>query len=1015
MTSFHILGPLRVVVDGEPVPIVRRQERGILTMLSTQPRRVVHVDRLIELIWADRPPEHPLQAVWTCLSRLRTTLVKSGSARDVIERSANGYRLNVDPRDVDAHRFELLVLDAQRSEDPAARSRLLRTALDLWRGPALADIDNDTMRNGLAVRLDERRRAAVYMRLEADLGLGAHAAIVGELVELTREAPLDETLARFLMTALSRSGRRDEALDAYRRLATGLREELGLDPGEAVTALQAAVLRGEEPRGAAAGPSGAAEEPARIAPAQLPLVPAGFAGRDQPLRRLDALMETWSERYPATLITAIAGCPGVGKTTLAVYWAHRIRHRFPDGQLYLDLNGHASTAPMRATEALAHLLRGLGVPDDRIPVDPAQAAAAYRTALAGTRTLVVLDNVRDAEQVRPLLPGGTTCMVLVTSRERLTGLVAREGATLLTLDVLSPPESQDLLASVLGERRVSAEPEAAAELARLCGHLPLALRVVAARLVDSPLRLGDQVAALSRGDRIDALRIADDPQAGVDAAFDLSYQGLSSPARRLFRLLGLLPSMEFSAGATAALLATSPSRADELLDRLGAAHLLNQPTPGRYAFHDLLRHYAARLAHRTDRRAARSDATDRVFRYYLDHADRAVELLHPDTVRAPRDGYRTPRSRPGSATASEAGTWLETERDNLLSVIAHTSTYGPPTVCWQLVESLTGYFWRTGHTIDWIRAADAGLAAANLDGTPTARAAMHLNLGLAQERLRHNRGAADHYRSAVGLSRQAEWPDGLATALTRLGNIHLLIGELGEATECHLQALELHRRTGHRAAQAAVLINLGTVSAHGGRLAEALERHTAALALLEPDGSPSARANALANIGHTELALGRPAIAQTHLEAALRINRETENRLAEAITLHDLAEVQRENGDLIRARTTGGAALDLARETKGRLITSYILNLLGTVDLRLGRLDAAHDHHDHALRIAHEIDAAYPYTDALIGLAMVAGQAGQHAPARTYLHRAQDSADRFGYTALARRARSCREDLAMTR
>jgi hypothetical protein len=391
----------------------------------------------------------------------------------------------------------------------------------------------------------------------------------------------------------------------------------------------------------------------------LPADVTAFTGRRRQLEALDGLLESGADTT-AVVISAIAGTAGVGKTGLAVHWAHRVRDRFPDGQLYVNLRGYAPTPPASPLEALAGVLRALGVAAEQVPVETEQAAGLYRTLLADKRMLVLLDNARDPDQVRPLLPGGPGSLVVVTSRHRLSGLVVKEGACRLTLDVLTPEEANQLLARLLGETRVHAEPAAAAELARACAHLPLALRIAAATLADRPqLSIAGYVAELGQGDRLGALAVDGDEQAAVRAAFDLSYAALAPGARRLFRLLGLVPGPEVTADAAAALTGTLPERAARLLDRLAAAHLIDQDTAGRFAFHDLLRLYAAERARHEDTGEERKAATRRLLDWYLHTVDAAARMLYPDKLRLPLPLAEAPRPATPFADHRGALAWCE--------------------------------------------------------------------------------------------------------------------------------------------------------------------------------------------------------------------------------------------------------------------------------------------------------------------------------------------------------------------
>ncbi|GIE99865.1 AfsR/SARP family transcriptional regulator [Paractinoplanes rishiriensis] len=480
---YLILGPVKVVDGGRTVVLAGRR-RTILGVLLANAGQVVSLDDLVDAIWDDDPPATARRQIQNDVSTLRRML-SDGTARETIVTDGPGYRTRTCSGELDAQVFAELAaegVDLARRGEPAAAAGKLHSALRLWRGPALLGLSGRAV-EAVAVRLEEQRLAVTEDCLDLELGLGGHRQVVGELAELVAAHPLRERLVGQLMLALHGSGRQSDALAAYERLRAQLADEMGLDPGAALQQLHTAILRYDR-----AFAPWAASTVAPAIPAQLPTDVPGFTGRNDHLRCLDDLLAERAGRSAnAVPVAAITGPGGVGKTALAVHWGHRVRDQFPDGQLYVDLRGFAEDEPpVRPNEALAHLLLSLGEPAERIPADVQTAAGRYRTLLAGRRVLVVLDNAASADQVRPLLPAGSGCMVLATSRDRLTGLLALDGATSLTVDALRPDESHTLLRTILGPARIAAEPAATAELARICSHLPLTLRVVATDLVCRP-------------------------------------------------------------------------------------------------------------------------------------------------------------------------------------------------------------------------------------------------------------------------------------------------------------------------------------------------------------------------------------------------------------------------------------------------------------------------------------------------------------------------------------------------
>jgi tetratricopeptide (TPR) repeat protein len=616
---------------------------------------------------------------------------------------------------------------------------------------------------------------------------------------------------------------------------------------------------------------------------------------------------------------------------------------------------------------------------DKVPVEVDQAAGLYRSLLADRRVLVVLDNARDAEQVRPLIPGAPGCLVVVTSRDRLGGLVASQGACQLTLDVLTSGEAVSLLARVLGEDRVAAEPAAAAELAEVCGHLPLALRIVAANLTGQPNQpLAGYLARLGTGDRLAELAVAGDPQAAVRTAFDRSYAVLDPGAGRLFRLLGLVPGPEFTPEAAAALAGLPVGQARRGLERLAGAHLLEPRAPGRFGFHDLLRLYARQRIERDDAGPERQQALRRLLGWYVHAADAADRLLHPQMLRLPLPPADAGLPSAGFDDRPGALGWLDAERANLVAAVRHAAAHGPRPAAWLLADVLRNYFWASRHMVDWLAAANAALGAAEAEGDPQAQAAAQRGLGLARYFAGDYAHAAEHHTRALALARQAGWTEGEAAALSALAMVHTELGQLQQAADHYAQALALHRQLDSKAGQAVTLSNLAEVTRQIGRPEQALDQLTQALALHQEIGSQTAQIAALCQLGEVDHDLGRVDAAAGHLTEALTLAREAGNRYLEAGSLSALAAVHRDAGRLTPALELAEAALALAREIGDPRVEADALNTLGSVQLRLGRGELAVAHHRTALDLACQTRARYPKTEALLGLAAAFKQQGRH-------------------------------------
>ena len=613
--EFRLLGPVEVWVDGRCVDAGRPHQRAVLAALLVDAGRVVPVETLIDRVWGQAAPEQVRASLRAHLSRIRRMLEQAGEcgAPVALSRVSGGYLLRVDSDQIDLQLFRRLVGTAGRPGDAGSPVASLRAALALWRGQPLAGIEGEWAARMRELWGRERVDAAVAWA-RAELAEGNPGPVLAALAELASDNPLVESLTEVFMRALHAAGRTSEALDLYARTRAHLAEELGTDPGPDLQALHRSLLRGEVETTPAAGPS-------VEVPRQLPAPPQLFTGRTIELAELDKIHDA-----STVVITAIDGMAGVGKTALAVQAAHQMVERYPDGQLFIDLHGYtAGVAPVEPGAALDWLLRSLGVPGDRIPAELDQRAGLYRSRLAEQRMVIVLDNAATEAQVLPLLPGAPGCVVLVTSRRRLPGL---DHTHTLSLDTLPLLDAIALLRQTAGEDRLAGQPpELVAELVELCGHLPLAIRIAAARLRSHPTwdlthlvrRLRDQqhrLVELQAGQR------------SVTAALDLSYQDLAADQQRAYRRLGLHPGPDIDQYAAAALLDATLREAGRLLEQLLEAHLLNEPTLGRYRFHDLTRAHAAHTATRDETDDGHT-ALDRLLDYYRHTAAVAMDTAYP--------------------------------------------------------------------------------------------------------------------------------------------------------------------------------------------------------------------------------------------------------------------------------------------------------------------------------------------------------------------------------------------------
>jgi DNA-binding SARP family transcriptional activator/tetratricopeptide (TPR) repeat protein len=914
----RLLGPVDVVVDGGSRPVHGLRRKAALAALALHCGEIVSTGKLVDAVWGGAAPSAAVATLQSHLSHLRHVM---GSKAAIMARPP-GYLLDLGRDGTDVLAAERLLEQGRLSADPIAAERDLRAALALWRGQPLADVAGLAWLEEQAGRLD-----SLWLRIKralctARLAAGEHAQLVPDLEQLVADEPLDEQIHAQLMLALYRSGRQADALAVYHRLRHTLGEELGIDPSQRLRDLETAILRQDRALDAPAPAVMPLLASAAPVPAQLPPAVYAFAGRSAELASLDAILPGTaqaSSAEPATVvISAVSGTAGVGKTALAVHWAHRVSARFPDGQLYVNLRGFdPGGPPLEPAEAVRGFLDAFGVPVALIPEGPPAQAALYRSMLAGKRVLVVLDNARDAEQVRLLLPGSPGCLAIVTSRNHLTGLVATEGAHPLVLDLLTAPDARDLLIRRLGARRVASEPDAVNDIIASCARLPLALTIAAARAATSPAFplavIADELRGASGAlDPFDGGDLATD----LRAVFSLSYRALSTGAARLFRLLGLHPGPDIAILAAASLAAIPPGQARAHLAELTRAHLLTEDSPGRYGFHDLLRAYATEQARTHDNHDTRHAAVHRVLDHYLHTGHRAAMLVRPSlepiTLTRPEPGVIAGEL----ATADEARHWFTTEYAMLLAAVRSAADSGFDAHAWQLAWNLTTFLHQRGLWRDQATAQHIGLAAARRAGDTTGEA--HALHGL-----------------ALGYARS---------------------GHFGDSCSYFQRALELFTKTGGHASQANVHSNLAWVAERLSRPVDALSHSLQALGLYRVAGHRAGQAMALNDVGYSHAQLGNYPQALTYCQQALTANQELGEHTGLAATWDSLGYIHHRCGHHQQAITCYERSLCLFRERADRCSEADTLDHLGDVHHTVGDIDAARRAWTRALCILDEID-----------------------------------------------------------
>jgi DNA-binding SARP family transcriptional activator len=932
----RVLGPLGAWRGGAPVELGAARQRAMLGLLALQPNTVLARERIMEALWDGVPPASALKMIQAGIGHLRRRLDPGRPPQDrtgLLVSVGTGYRLRADAGQLDLIAFGQLVDRAQaarRRGDLALACEAFAEALSLWDGEPLADVG--LLSGHPAITSLARRHAVVVSECaESMIDAGLHDGALPHLQALAERDPLDERGHAWLMIALAGTGQQAAALSVYDQLASRLDEQLGVRPGAALTQAHARVLRQDVPpvrQGPARSLGGAAAGP----PRQLPRDPAAFVGRELEYRELAALAEQAAD---AAQICVIDGAGGVGKTALAVHAGRRLAPLFPDGQLYVDLRGFGPRlSPMPPAEALTGFLRALGVEPAGVPSDLDEQAALYRSLLAERRVLILLDNAADAAQARPLLPGAPGSLVLVTSRSRLSGLTAREGAARLTLRPLAPAEAVSLLGSILGHERVRAEQQATADIAARCGLLPLALRVAADRAASRPrVALADLAGQLADAQaRLDILNVGEEDVTAVRAVFSWSYKALAPGAARMFRLLGLHTGPDISVPAAAALAAVDDAEALRLLELLAAAHLIEEAQPARYRLHDLLRAYAAEQVRADESPEDRGSALRRMLVWYLHTADRADQLLVPGRRHAPT-GPAPPGCEPVAWSAYEqALSWCDAEQANLAAAVALAADTGHDDVAWKLPVALRGFFDLRRPWAVWLACASIGVAAARRAGDRVGEAWVLDCLGHASSGLGRLEDALTCYLEAQSIRREIgdRWGES-ANSMINLGCTYLDLHRLDLALDCFQQVLATSRAADNQYVECLALINLAGTYTRLELLEEALACSVRALAIAREIGYLQAEGTALSDLAAIHRAMWQWGKARGCYEEALAIRRQAGDRHGEGQTLRDLGDLSESAGHVSVALQFWGQALDIAEDLDDRCAATALRGQLDAV------------------------------------------------------------------------------------
>lgn len=1023
--DFRILGPLSVRAEGRELPVSSPKQRVLLACLLLRADQVVTPDELIRRLWDDRPPRDARAALHVHTTRLRALMRRQSEPgdRSVIETHPGGYRLATDPAALDLTRYRSAAGEARAARGRGhaeAELAALERAFTEWRGDPFETVPSASLQTEVAPQLVEEHLTLVERRFALLLDLGGSADIVPQLRALTAEHPVRERLREYLMRALQRTGQVAAALGEYRDYYRMLDRELGMLPGQELQELHRTLLAGTGERHGrrdgppAAPPTAGTHPPHRLtgtrpvnpgAPwvvqRQLPPETTHFVGREELSEKVAAAL-TPSRRAAVPLVSLI-GPPGIGKTALALHVAHRLTTAYPDGQWYVRLRD-ARGGNRTVQDVIAELLHASGADVSALPADRHQLTGVLRSRLADRRVLIVIDDVNDCAQIPDLLPGSPSCAVIALHREYRPDLVAVHGARGFTLDLLSQQESEEVLTAVLGRAPESLSRTAVAELVTLCGRLPLALRIAAGHLAGRPWRSVESFAeALREGDPLDLLALGDSPSTAVRAAFGVAYESLPALSRRFFRQLGLVDDMSFTARTAARLADCEPQVADQLLDKLAAAQLVEVASPGIYRFHNLIARYAAERAVKEDGPADRRQALNRLCDWYLRHTDEAVQSCYPGFLRVFQPGPHVQPRRIGPTAAQD---WLRAEQSNLVALVVRTADEELEEVCVHLVDMLRGYFALGRLQADWLTIARAGLRAAISIGDPGVVAVMRLSVGTALQGLNLLPESARELRTAHRTFIRLGMRDFEAVTINAIAMNQLQqpTKHIDSAITLLERGLGISRRLELRHVEARGLTCLGMARHSQGRLRVAEAHFGQAAEILDGSGAERSRPEVLARLGSVRADLGEWDAALADLSLALSLGKEFGATHTMVLASCGLAQVHACNGSVDLAYEYAESAVAIARDHGYTALEANARNILGGLHLIRDRPADAREEFGRVLGIAERIGHPQSEAHSLIGLGRLELADGRAAEAYELGMRAAAVADRSGLLLLRARA-----------
>ncbi|MEU8813684.1 tetratricopeptide repeat protein [Actinoplanes sp. NPDC048796] len=927
--EFGILGTTELIDDGKIVPLGPAKQRAMIAVLLYHAGEPVRTDALIDFLWERRGNEDHRPTLYSLASRLRSVLSEVGLGRALVRvPGAGAYRLDVDPGTVDLHRFRRKLAEARRAHAqgrPESAVEILVQTLLLWRGDPLPEI-RGARAEQLRRSLDDVLLEAHKQLAESRLSCGEPQSVLEQLDGVIREYDLDEALARCWIRALRAAGRHDEAKRFAMAFQRRFLKEMRAEPD-----LEVAAVADRPP------PQPVTERVPRYLPPDI----ADFTGRQALLDELEQLR--------ANNVVVITGMPGVGKTTLAIHWAHRLRERYPDGQLYLDAGAYGLTPALDPRDGLDRFLRMLGVPLDQLPVTLEQRRDRFEDLIGDRRILILIDNVLDSAQVRPLIPRSMHCLTVITSRTRLSGLTIRDGVRPVTATPLAEAESTSLLARIVGPRGTS-QADGLRQLARLSGGLPLAVRIVGEHVAERP-RAGIAELAGELKHRLLDAGGEEDQAASLATVFDWSYQALPDEAAYAFRRVSLYPGTSFSPEATAAVIGTTPQRAEALLNLLAKAHMINHDTTRRYRFHSLLHRYASERAAAEDDPGFAEPEQRRLLDWYLLSAANAVAVIAPEWP-AMGELPHAPEIRPMVfETSDEAMRWCDAERDNLCSVSRWAQDHGYHRHGWQIPGVIHEVLERFGRQEDILKLNQRALQSARRDRHDEGQIGILNNLGATYFALHDYGHAVAAFHEAQQLAAAVGHFEAEALCSHNLASTYVSIGQASRAIDIYDRVLEACRKMGSPAGESAVLNWLGTARLRLGQHQRAAENFHQALAIREQIGADRGAGQSHGSLAALYLATGRLRPALRHGEAALAIHLRAHDERAECDTLITLADIQRGLGSFAEATRNGRRAVLLSRQMSDSFRQVEAMTVIGETLFAAGDPASA----DHQIRMARRI------------------------------------------------------------